>query len=83
MSENIVLIIAGVVIFFVGLAKQRGGLKLSNFGINIGSTNTQSINVATSTSGVAPSKKRDWVGHATKAVGLLAALVGLVRALNG
>ena len=83
MSENIVLIIAGVAIFVVGLAWPKGGIKLSNFGINVGSTNKQSINVATRTSGVAPSKKPDWVGLAIKALGFLTALVGVVRGLNG
>jgi hypothetical protein len=61
MSKNIILIIAGVVIFLVGLAKQRG-VKLSNFGIKIGSTNTQSIDVGNGSPDVGQSQKRDWTG---------------------
>jgi hypothetical protein len=77
MSENIILIIAGVVIFFVGIAKQRGGLKLSNFGINIGSTNTQTISIAKSEA--VQRRRPDWVALAIKALGLLTALVGLFK----
>ncbi len=45
MSTNLVLIVVGAVLFLAGLAKlggsQSGGFNLSNFGINIGGTNTQ------------------------------------------
>jgi uncharacterized membrane protein YiaA len=78
MSENIILIIAGVVIFLVGLAKQRG-VKLSNFGINIGSTNTQSIDVGTGSPEVGQSQKRDWTGLVIAVLGFLTALVGLFK----
>ncbi len=83
MSGNIILIIAGVAIFVAGLAKGRGGFKLSNFGINFGSTNAQSINFRTGTPELAPRKKPDWVGLAVKALGFLTAVTGLVRELNG
>ena len=44
MSENIGLIIAGVVLFLVGLARVKGGSKASNLGSNIGSTDKGTIN---------------------------------------
>jgi hypothetical protein len=79
MSANVLLIIVGSVLFFLGLAKigsgQSGGFNLSNFGINFGSTNTQTIR------DVAPeavnSKGPDWVGVAIAGLGFLTALVGL------
>ena len=45
MSSNVILIIAGAVLFLAGLAKmgssQSGGFSLRNIGIGIGSTITQ------------------------------------------
>jgi len=78
MSENIILIIAGVVICLVGLAKQ-GGLKLSNLGINIGSTNKQTISVGHVAPEATKSKKPDWTGVAIAVLGFLTALVGLLK----
>jgi UPF0716 family protein affecting phage T7 exclusion len=82
MSENIILIIAGVLIFLVGLAKlgsnHTGGFNLRNFGINIGSTNAQNISVG-NVPEAAQSKKPDWVGLAIAVFGFLTALVGLFK----
>lgn len=62
MSENIILIIAGVVIFVVGLAKlrsnQTGGFNLRNFGITIGGTNTQTNRVGNVAPGGSQQKAR-------------------------
>jgi hypothetical protein len=46
MSINFILVIVGIALILVGLAKLRSGgdgFRLSNVGINIGSTNTQSL----------------------------------------
>jgi hypothetical protein len=83
MSENIVLIIAGVVIFLVGLAKlgssQTGGFSLKNFGISIGGTTTQSNMVGNVAPEAAPSKRPNWTGLAIAVLGFLTALVGLLK----
>jgi hypothetical protein len=83
MSENIILIIAGVVIFVVGLAKlrsnQTGGFNLRNFGITIGGTNTQTNRVGNVAPAAAPNKKPDWVGLAVAVLGFLTALAGLFK----
>ncbi|MGB6174821.1 MAG: hypothetical protein WBF43_00420 [Methylocella sp.] len=83
MSENIVLIIGGVVIFLVGLAKlrsgQTGGFNLRNFGISIGGKTTQKIEVGNVAPEAAPGKKPDWTGLAIAVLGFLTALVGLLK----
>ena len=49
MPQGTILIIAGVVIFLVGLAKmgshQSGGFSLKNFGISFGGSTTQTNRV--------------------------------------
>jgi hypothetical protein len=82
MSPNFILIIVGIVLVLVGLAKLRSGdgFSLRNIGFNIGSTNTQANRVGN----VAPTpepkdKKPDWVGLGIAAIGLLTALVGLFK----
>ncbi len=83
MSTNLVLIVVGAVLFLAGLAKlggsQSGGFNLSNFGINIGGTNTQTNKVGNVGPGEAKETKPDWVGLAIAAIGLLTALVGLLK----
>jgi hypothetical protein len=83
MSTNLVLIIIGVVLILAGLAKLRsrgGGFRLSNIGINIGSTNTQTNKVGNvAPAADAKSKKPDWVGLAIAVIGLVTALVGLLK----
>ena len=78
------MIIAGVVIFLVGLAKlrssQTGVYILRNFGFNIGSTNTQSNKIGNIDSNVEQPPKLDWIGLAATAFGLLTAVVGLINA---
>ena len=78
MSENIILIIAGVVICLVGLSKQSG-LKLSNFGFNFWSTSKQTIVVGNVAPEAAPGKKHDWIGLAIAGFGFLTALAGLFK----
>jgi hypothetical protein len=83
MSTNSILITVGVALILLGLAKLRsggGGFSLSNVGINIGSTSTQTNKVGN----VAPAaatkdQKPDWVGLAIAAIGLVTALVGLFK----
>jgi hypothetical protein len=80
MSTNGVLIIVGVALFLAGLAKlgggQSGGFHLGNFGINIGGKTTQTNKVGD----VHVEETRpDWVGLAVAAIGLLTALVGLLK----
>jgi len=80
MSTNFILVIVGIALILVGLAKLRSGVRLSNVGINIASTNTQTNKVGN----VAPAaamkdKKPDWVGLAIAAIGLVTALVGLFK----
>ncbi len=83
MSENIVLIIAGVVIFLVGLTKlgssQTGGFSLKNFGITIGGTSTQTNRVGNVAPEEASSKKPNWTGLAIAILGFLTALLGLLK----
>lgn len=83
MSENLILIIAGVVIFLAGLAKlgssQTGGFSFKNFGITIGGTTTQTNRVGNVAPEAASSKKPDWKGLAIALLGLLTALVGLLK----
>lgn len=83
MSGNVILIIAGVVIFLVGLAKlrssQTGGFNLSNFGISIGGMTAQENRVGNVAPEAASSKKRDWTGLAIAVFGFLTALVGLFQ----
>ena len=80
MSPSLILIVIGAVLFFAGLLKigknQSGGFSLSNFGINIGSTNTQSAKVGNITPGAGGEKKTDWMGFAIAALGLLTAVAG-------
>jgi hypothetical protein len=80
------LIIVGAVLFLAGLAKlgsnQSGGFSLSNFGINIGSTNTQSNKVGNIASGAtkpAQPAKPDWIGLGIAGLGLLTALAGWLK----
>ena len=83
MSENVILIIAGVVIFLVGLARlrssQTGGFNLKNFGISIGGTTTQTNRVGNVAPEAALSKKPNWVGLAIALLGFLTALAGLLK----
>jgi hypothetical protein len=76
MSTNVILIVVGAILFLAGLAKlggsQSGGFNLRNFGINIGSANTQSNTVGN----IAPTKP-DWAGIAIAVIGLVTAVVGL------
>jgi hypothetical protein len=80
MSINAILIVVGVVLFIAGLAKlgrgQSGGFNLSNFGINVGSTSTQTNTVGDVTPDGAKGNKPDWAGIAIAGLGLLTALVG-------
>jgi hypothetical protein len=83
MSTNAILIIVGGALILLGLAKLRnagGSFSVSNVGINISSTNTQTNKVGD----VAPAaatkdQKPDWVGLAIAAIGLVTALVGLFK----
>jgi hypothetical protein len=83
MSTNVILIIVGAVLFLVGLAKlgrsQSGGFNLSNFGINIGSTSTQTTKAGNVAPEAAKSSKPDWVGLTIAGLGLLTALVGWLK----
>jgi hypothetical protein len=83
MSTNVILVIVGIVLFLLGLAKlgRSGGFNLSNFGINIGGEQKQAIRVGNVASSANKSSKPDWVGLAIAAIGLLTALVGLSKAL--
>ena len=88
MSTNVILIIVGGVLLLAGLVKmghrQSGGFSLSNFGVNIGSTNNQSNKVGNITPIAAKTPKPakpDWVGLAIAVLGLLAALIGFAREL--
>jgi hypothetical protein len=81
MSVNVILIIVGIVLMLVGLAKagQSGGFNLSNFGINFGGTTTQTNKVGNVTPEAAKSGKADWVGLGIAAIGLATAVVGLFK----
>ena len=80
MSTNAILIVVGAVLFLAGLAKlgssQSGGFSLSNFGINIGSTNRQENTVGNAAPDAA---KPDLLGLAIAGLGLLTALVGWLK----
>jgi hypothetical protein len=80
MSMNTILVIVGAVLIAVGLAKagQRGGLGLRNFGINFGGTTTQTNKVGNVTP-EPKSAKPDWVGLAIAAIGLVTAVIGLLK----
>jgi hypothetical protein len=83
MSTSAILIVVGILVFLLGLAKigsgQRGGFNLRNFGINFGSTNTQTITTGTEEREKAKSAKPDWVGLGVAVLGLATALVGLLK----
>jgi hypothetical protein len=83
MSANVILVIVGIVLILLGFAKLGsgvGGFSLSNIGINIGSTNTQTNKVGNVAPAAATkSNKPDWVGLAIAAIGLVTALVGLFK----
>jgi hypothetical protein len=84
MSTNVILVIVGIVLFLLGLAKlgRSGGFNLSNFGITIGGTTTQTNrvgNIAPDATAANRSSKPDWAGLVIAAIGLLTALVGLLK----
>ena len=81
MSTNAILVIVGAGLIVVGLARagQRGGFNLSNVGINLGSTNTQTNKVGNVTPQATKGGKADWVGLGTAAIGLVTAAIGLFR----
>jgi hypothetical protein len=81
MSVNVILVIVGAVLILVGLAKagQSGGFSLSNIGINVGSTNTQTNKVGNVTPVTTKGGKADWVGLGIAAIGLVTAVVGLFK----
>jgi hypothetical protein len=84
MSVNTILVVVGAVLILVGLAKagqgQSGGFRLSNFGINFGGTSTQSNKVGNVTPESTKGGKTDWVGLGIATIGLVTAVVGLLRA---
>jgi hypothetical protein len=81
MSTNVILVIVGIVLFLLGLGKlgRSGGFNLSNFGINFGGEQNQTNRVGNVAPAADKSNKRDWVGLAIAAIGLLTALVGLFK----
>jgi hypothetical protein len=81
MSTKVFLVIVGIVLFLVGLAKigRSAGFDLRNFGINFGGTSTQTIRTGDIAPAPHKSSKPDWVGLAIAAIGLLTALVGLLK----
>jgi hypothetical protein len=81
MSVNTILVIVGAVLIVVGLAKagQSGGFNLRNFGINFGGTTTQTNKIGNVTTQSAKSAKPDWVGLAIAAIGLVSAVIGLLK----
>ena len=81
MSVNATLIIVGVVLIVVGLAKagQSGGFSLSNVGINLGGTTTQTNKAGNVTPEAAKNAKADWVGLGIAAIGLVTAIIGLLK----
>jgi hypothetical protein len=81
MSVNAILVIVGAVLVVVGLAKagQSGGFSLSNIGINFGGTNTQTNKIGNVTPSSTKDGKADWVGLGIAAIGLVTAVVGLLK----
>lgn len=81
MSGDAILVIVGVVLILVGLAKagQSGGFSLSNIGINFGSTNTQTNKIGNVTPEPTKGGKADWVGLGIAAIGLVIAVIGLFK----
>lgn len=84
MSTNVILVIVGIVLFLLGLAKLggSGGFNLSNFGINFGGEQNQTNrvgNMAPEATAANRSSKPDWAGLAIATIGLLTALVGLLK----
>jgi hypothetical protein len=75
------LIVVGIVLFVVGLAKigagQSGGFNnvLKNFGINFGGSITQ-VNRQGNVGSPADSKKFDWSGVIIAALGVVSAVFG-------
>ncbi|WP_315718634.1 MULTISPECIES: hypothetical protein [unclassified Bradyrhizobium] len=81
MSVNVILVIVGVVLILVGLAKagQSAGFSLSNIGINFGGMNTQTNKVGNVTQKLTKGGKADWVGLGIAAIGLVTAVIGLFK----
>jgi hypothetical protein len=81
MSLSSVLLVVGAVLIFVGLAKagRSGGFRLSNIGITLGGTTTQTNKVGNVTIEPAKGGKPDWVGLGIAAIGLVTAVVGLFK----
>src|ERR1700719_4085730 len=83
MSTSVLLVVVGAVLFLAGLAKlgsnQSGGFNLSNIGINIGGTNTQTNRVGNVAPDAAKETKPDWVGLAIAGVGLVTAVIGWLK----
>jgi hypothetical protein len=81
MSANAILVVVGALLIVIGLVKagQSGGFGLSNIGINLGSTNTQTNKVGNVTPEAAKGSKADWVGLGIAAIGLVTAVVGLFK----
>jgi hypothetical protein len=82
MSVNIVLVVVGIALFLLGLlvgGSRSGGFILKNIGINIGSTNTQTITVGDGGSPSFKPAKQDWVGLAISIIGLVTTVVGLFK----
>ena len=81
MAVNAILVIVGALLILVGLAKagQSGGLSLRNIGINFGGTNTQTNKVDNVTPEATKSGKADWVGLGIAAIGLVTAVIGLLK----
>ena len=75
MSQGTLLIIAGGVIFLAGIAKIGGGFSLKNFGLNFGGAQTQNIKLGN----VKPEAKIDWSGITIAVIGLLTAIVGVLK----
>ena len=83
MPHGTILIIAGVVICLVGLAKmgshQSGGFNLKNFGISFGGSTTQNNKVGNITSVPEKPAKPDLIGLAIAVAGFLTSLVGFLK----
>lgn len=76
MSLGTVLIAVGILLFLIGIGKLARGsdtFNLRNIGINILSTNTQSIHDI----GQEKKKGLDWIGLGVAVIGFLTAVVGL------